>query len=256
MNQAWKRTLQLLWVGALIAWTHPAMSAAAGHLSTGFDAANRLYEQGKFADAVSAYEKLTESGSVSQAVYFNLGNALFKSGQIGRAIAAYRQAEKLDPRDPDVETNLRYVREQITGPSLPPSRWQRWFGRLTLNEWTLLATAAFWVWFVLLCARQVRPAWRRVLRSVVTLSSLATVCLCGCLAIAWSAHRAKSAVVIADEATVHNGPLDESPKSFVVHDGAELGVLDSKNDWLKINAGNQRVGWVKRDQVVFEQRGS
>ncbi|HEU0039111.1 MAG TPA: tetratricopeptide repeat protein, partial [Verrucomicrobiae bacterium] len=71
-------------------------------ISSAFDAANRLYEQSKFAEAASAYEKLVQNGAVSPALCFNLGNAFFKASQVGRAIAAYRQAERLTPRDPDV----------------------------------------------------------------------------------------------------------------------------------------------------------
>src|SRR5216684_4002582 len=58
-------------------------------LSSAFQSANKLYEENKFAEAASGYQKLTESGRASAALWFNLGNALFKSGQIGRAIVAY-----------------------------------------------------------------------------------------------------------------------------------------------------------------------
>ena len=76
-----------------------------------FDTANKLYEEGKFAEAAAAYESLVQSRQVSAALYFNLGNAWFKSGQIGRAIAAYRQAEQMTPRDPDLRANLQFARE-------------------------------------------------------------------------------------------------------------------------------------------------
>src|SRR5689334_12086188 len=61
---------------------------------TSFDAANKLYEQGKYADAAAAYQKLIQSGSTSAAVYYNLGNSFFKHGELGRAIAAFRHAQQ------------------------------------------------------------------------------------------------------------------------------------------------------------------
>src|SRR5438874_2259009 len=125
-----------------------------------FDAANKLYEQGKFAEAAAGYEDLGRSSGASAALYFNLGNAFFKSGQIGRAIAAYRSAEQLTPRDPDVRANLQFARKQAQGPSFSPNRWQRWLSKLTLNEWTLLATGSVWLWFLLLAALQWWPQWR------------------------------------------------------------------------------------------------
>src|SRR5438046_2829373 len=89
----------------------------AADTATAFDAANKLYEQGKFAEAASGYESLVQSNSASPALHFNLGNALFKSGQIGRALLAYRQAEQMTPRDPDVRANLQFARKQAQGPT-------------------------------------------------------------------------------------------------------------------------------------------
>src|SRR5258705_237395 len=91
-----------------------------------FAVANKLYYENKFGDAAVAYERLIQSGRASAAVYFNLGNAWFKSGQLGRAIAAYRRAESLTPRDPDVRANLQFARNQAQGPTFIPNRWQLW----------------------------------------------------------------------------------------------------------------------------------
>ena len=67
-----------------------ASSTVGANPSTEFDAANRLYEQGKFKEAIAAYEALAKSGSVSPALFFNLGNSFYKAGEIGRAIGSYR----------------------------------------------------------------------------------------------------------------------------------------------------------------------
>jgi len=45
---------------------------------TAFESANKLYGQGKFAEAASAYEQILKSGRASTAVYFNLGNAFLR----------------------------------------------------------------------------------------------------------------------------------------------------------------------------------
>ena len=220
--------------------------------STDFDAANKLYEEGKFADAASAYEKLVQSGQVSAALYFNLGNAWFKSGQIGRAIAAYRQAQQIAPRDPDLRANLQFARNQTPSPTLPPSRWQRWMGRLTLNEWTVLAAGAVWLWLGLLAVLQWRPALRPILRTYVYSLAVLVVLLGACVIAALREARfVRTAVVVSHEATVRYGPLAESPTAFTVHDGAELRVLDQKDEWLQVSAGPRRIGWLRRDQAVL-----
>jgi len=64
------------------------------------------------------------------------------------------------------------------------------------------------------------------------------------------ARTERTAIVVLPDASVRNGPLDESPNSFTVHDGAELAVLDHKNEWLQVEVDGGRTGWIRKDQVV------
>ena len=227
-----------------------ASAWAAENVASEFDSANKLYEQGKFSDAVAAYEKMIQSGSVSPALHFNLGNALFKSSRMGRAIVAYRQAEQLAPRDPDVRANLQFARNQIQGPTQRPDRWRRWLGQLTVNEWAVLASVAVWLCLISLMLAQIRPALKSSLRNFAIASGIVSVLLCVGLAVVFCAGSREVAIVTAHETVIRNGPLDESQSAFLAHDGAELAVLDTKDDWLQVSAG-QRSGWVKRDQVLI-----
>jgi len=225
------------------------------NLDSSFEAANKLYYEGKFAEAASAYEKLLRSAPPSPALYFNLGNAWFKSGQLGRAIAAYHQAERFAPRDPDLRANLQFARNQIQGPSLSSKRWQRWLNKLTLNEWTVLATTVVWFWLLLITALQWRAASKRSFRGLILGLGIASAMLGGCFALSlYLNHVQQIAVVITPEAVVRRGPLEESPNAFALHDGAELQVLDRKDDWLLITTDPRRLGWLRRDQVLLASK--
>lgn len=239
-----------LWLGVLLLGVGCVVSGEPAAPS--FESANKLYEEGKFADAAAAYEKLALSGQTSAALFFNLGNAFFKSGQLGRAIAAYRQAEQITPRDPDVRANLQFARKQPAGPSVQPTRWQQWLGHLSLNEWTMLTAGAVWILFLLLAACQRWPNARASLRNFVIIMALATVCLVACLSAAFYQMRAtRMAIVISRDAVVRLGPLAESQEAFTAHDGAELRVVDQKDEWVAVSAGPGRFGWVRRDQVLL-----
>src|SRR5205809_228796 len=72
-----------------------------------FDEANRLYEQGKYPEAIALYQAILKTGRSSSAVWYNLGNACFKHGELGRAICFYLKARALSPRDADIQANLR-----------------------------------------------------------------------------------------------------------------------------------------------------
>ncbi|MBC8096924.1 MAG: tetratricopeptide repeat protein [Akkermansiaceae bacterium] len=228
-----------------------ARATFAAEVESHFDAANQLYEQGRFAEAASAYDGLIRSNAVSSTVYFNLGNARFKAGEAGQAIAAYRNAQELSPRDPDLRANLQFVRNQIQGPNAQPDRWQSWLGRLTVNEWTILAAVPFWALLLLLTAIQLRPRLRATLRGFVWLGGMATVAFTALLISTWQTHSRPTAIVTTRDAVVRNGPLEESQSTFTVHDGAELKLLDQKNDWVQIGVGD-RIGWLKREQVIVD----
>lgn len=225
----------------------------ADYTSDKFDRANKLYEQNKFADAASAYDELVATGKVSAAVFFNRGNAFFKQNQIGKAIASYRQAEKMAPRDPEARANLQFARNQVGGVTLKMERWKNWLNHLTVNEWTALVTITFWLLFALLAVVQWRTELKRTLNKFII--ALAAILLLLAVPLGLSIqdfYSNKVAIVTVREAVVRNGPLDESQISFRANDGAELSVLDSKGEWLQVSDG-RRLGWVKHNAVlIFE----
>jgi tetratricopeptide (TPR) repeat protein len=215
-----------------------------------FNMANKLYAEGKFATAADVYGKILQSGAVSPALYFNYGNAEFRLGHLGRAIAAYRRAELLAPRDDEARANLNFVRKQVAGPTLSENWWQDWLGALTLNEWATLAAGTFWLTFILFAVRQIRPAWRARLRGLTAAIVIFTILSCTGLAAAATVHfTQETAVVIASEATARSGPFTGAQDAFKVHDGAELAVLNRRNNWLQVSDDSGRIGWLPAKQV-------
>ena len=215
-----------------------------------FNNANKLYEQQKFAAAAAEYESVVQGGYRSANVYFNLGNAYFKAGQLGRAIAAYRQAEQILPRDPDIHANLQFARNEA-GVKDGASVWLQWIRRLTLNEWTVAAAAVIWLFFLLLILGQWRPALRKPLRLWTGVVAMRGVFLIICVVSAAEDRVGTTyAVVVTQEAVVRRGPLDESQSYFTLRDGAEVEVLDRKEKWLQVTDASRRIGWLPEAQVV------
>jgi len=223
----------------------------AADVATDFSAANELYAKGKFADAAAAYEKIIQANGESPALLFNCGNAEFKAGHLGQAIATYRRAELLAPRDAELRANLAFVRNQVQGATLRESHWHNLVGSLTLNEGTLLTAMFFWAMFILLAARQIQPALASKLRGVTRLAVVLTIFSGMVLALQAASHfNASVAVVTGAEATARVGPFDDAQSAFTAHDGAELRVLDRHDDWVQVADSSGKMGWFSEKQVA------
>lgn len=221
-------------------------------VSTAFDEANRLYEQGKYKEAIAAYHQLASRNQVSSAIYFNLGNAHFRLGQLGHAIASYRLAQQLDPRDPDIRANLRFARESAGVSATSGRRWLRWFNLLTINELTLVTVATVWPLFLVLTLTEFRRDWARPLRPLRTLLALAAALALLCLGfVLRTRFHASSAVVVQKDAAVRYGPFAEAQTFFVLRDGVEVRVLNEKDGWLHISDSSKRTGWLEPGSVVI-----
>jgi tetratricopeptide (TPR) repeat protein len=222
----------------------------AADVAADFSTANELYAKGKFADAAAVFEKILQTGGQSPALLFNYGNAEFKAGHFGKAIAVYRQAELLAPRDAELRANLAFVRNQVQGATLRETSWQKWIGSLTLNEGALLTAVFFWALFALLAARQIRPALAPKLRTATRTVVALTIFSGAVLALQAANHFNSSvAVVTGAEATARSGPFEDAQSAFTAHDGAEMRVLDRHDDWVQVANGAGKIGWLSRKQV-------
>jgi tetratricopeptide (TPR) repeat protein len=222
----------------------------AADVAADFSAANKLYAQGKFADAAAGYEKTLNSGAASPSLFFNYGNAEFKAGNLGKAVAAFRRAEMLAPRDSEIRANLAFVRNQVQGATVRESFWQNWLGNLSLNEWTVFAAIVFWLTFLVLAAKQIRPALAAKLKGATWICAALTIFSGTILGVQAANHFSKqTAVVVAANVTARSGPFDDAQSAFTAHDGAELRVLDRHDDWVQVANNAGKIGWLSVKQV-------
>lgn len=211
-----------------------------------FAAANQLYAQGKFGEAAAKYGQILDSGLQSPALWFNDANAEFKAGHLGRAIAAYRHAALLAPRDAEVRANLQFVRNQVGGGTVTESRWRTWLGTLSLREWTCLATASFWLTLALLTFGQLRPALAPRTRGLVWLGFWLTLFSGSALAVQGLGHYQHATAVVTAATPARSGPFDDAQATFTPRDGAELVVLDRHDNWVQVTDQAGHTGWLPR----------
>lgn len=80
-----------------------------------FNAGNALYQSQDFQRALEAYREAIESGdpALASTAWYNLGDALYQSGDLQGSAEAFKQALRLDPRDVDAKHNLERVLQQM-----------------------------------------------------------------------------------------------------------------------------------------------
>ena len=231
--------------------------------------ANQLYEAGRFAQAAQAYEQLADQGYAGSALFFNLGNAYFRQGDLGRAILNYRRAQRLAPRDGDIETNLRIARAQAVGQleadeesgpgdspdGLPLGMASDALGRwLTLNELAMGALAA-WILFMLLLllfmSARTGSTWKRGLK--VALAASALVLALGVFALGSyliTDQTESEGVVVAAEVNVTSGPGVQYPAELALQSGAEIELVERRGSWVRLALpGGELEGWVPAHTV-------
>ena len=70
-----------------------------------FAKANQEYAQGHFTEAIASYEALVRLGQWNANLFYDLGNAYFRTRDFGRAILNYERAIALDQHHPEATAN-------------------------------------------------------------------------------------------------------------------------------------------------------
>ena len=80
-----------------------------------FNEGNALYQNQEFERALEAYRDAIESGdtALAEGAWYNLGNSFFRQQQLDASLEAYKQALRINPGDLDAKHNLERVLEQM-----------------------------------------------------------------------------------------------------------------------------------------------
>ncbi len=110
-------------------------------VSDSVSAANQLYNSAKYQDAIRKYQFVVAQGFESAELYFNLGNAFYKTGNATYAILNYERAKKLAPNDEDIKYNLDMAHTQIVDNivTLPEPGFLRWWKQMISSQ-----SISFW----------------------------------------------------------------------------------------------------------------
>ena len=242
--------------GDLLGTTFPGINVDQTDIDSLYHIANSLYQQGQYEPALEQYNTLILSGKESADLYYNMGNAAYRSNSIGHAILYYEKALKLEPAHEDAIHNLDFVSryrldtfEEV--PVLFLGAWINGFVQLFPEQsWSILAMAFF---IIILTGLLVFLFSRRmVLKKSGFISGLvALILFVITLSSAISRHRdivnPDSGIILAPSVVVRSSPSASGTELFILHEGTKIKVNEEVSGWQNVKLIDGREGWILVD---------
>jgi tetratricopeptide (TPR) repeat protein len=222
-------------------------------------AANQLYTSEQYQKAIGLYKEILMGGKESAELYYNLGNACYKTGDICNAILYYERAHLLAPNDADIVFNLKIANQFVVTSiePLPQPFFVRWRNSVinlyAVDTWAKISIFSF-IFFLAALGLYVFSRSSKIKRS----SFIAGVFLIGLTLFTFSfASKQKSeinnhnnAIVFCPRVTVKSAPTETATDLFLIYEGLKVQITDSLKNWneIKLQDGNQ--GWLKDSCIV------
>ncbi len=230
-----------------------SMLIAASALDESFEAATTAYDQGNYQDAVTVLEQLVSAGVAEPEVFYNLGNAYYRSGLLAYAIANYERALQLDPQLEEAQQNLttciRQTERSLSKPQ--PPDWEQsllfWHYNLRRDTSLKLAVLTWCLLWALLALRQVRryPYLRRSALAMGLMTALFA-------ASGWVKSSPQQLAVAAHrELPVRYGKSDTETIRFELYEGDRVAIDRREDGWTRVETAGGERGWTRDEYLVF-----
>jgi len=243
-----------LLLGLLIFSREGWASEAAASL---YNQANRHYGQNQFGKAIELYGQAQKGGLHNSDLYYNFGNAAYKSADLGRAVLYWSAAERLSPRDPDIRANLRLVQGRISkalpvSSSNPITEFFKALRDLSSSRgWGMLLSVSIWGFWAALSLRIIFSRSRfKTGFSVLLFSFIILVLASGAGFLSRrSWEQEPAAVVTANDVSAKSGPGRDLTNVFNLPAGARVLVKECRSGFCSIELPPGMVGWVDEKSI-------
>ena len=207
--------------------------------------ATTLYNTGKFTESAEKFEKVLENIK-NPDIYYNLGNAYYKSGKLGLAILNYKRSLKMR-WDEDCQKNLTLALSQTKDNiSENINIFENWILKQNSDNWFKAFLIILSI-FSLLISRMI---WRRRFRIITISSFLFLLIMTGSIfGLSVSMHSRQEGVVISSETGVQSAPIAGETVSFKLHEGAIVEIVKEQGRWLRIMLPNGLSGWILKKDI-------
>ena len=222
--------------------------------------ANTLYAKGDYSNAAKLYEKILSKDGVAPELYYNLGNAYYKSNEIGRSVLNFERALRLSPSFEDAKFNLELAHLKVVDNIVPSPTFfiGRWINNLikllSSNEWLFISLSVFI--FGLILAFIFIFGSSRVTRKISFYFTIVLIGVSFFTLVFAGVRKAQmfnhsDAIVMSGVITVKSSPDKSGTDLFQLHEGAKVSIKSTLGSWTEIKLANGGIGWV--EQVNIER---
>jgi len=216
--------------------------------------ADSAYVRGEYQQAIKDYEALLKQGA-SADLYYNLGNAYYRTENITKAVLNYERALLLSPSDRDIRFNLQMARSKTIDKITPEQEmffitWYRSLINLaSVDGWARTALIALALAIILaLMYLFSERIWLRKVGFFGAIFLIAVFILSNVFA-----HQQKDllinrrgAIVTAGAVTVKSTPDKKGTDLFILHEGTKVTITDaSMKEWKGIRLADGKEGWIE-----------
>lgn len=216
------------------------------------------YAKGNYQQAIKDYQEILKTG-VSSEIYYNLGNAYYRTDNITQALLAYERALQLSPGDNDIRFNLQYARSKTIDKITPETEmfFVTWYNSLvnftSVDRWANTAIVsivmALLLILVFLFAPQMCARKSGFYGSAVFLLLFAFANLFA-FQQKHELETKQGAIVIAPTVNVKKTPAASGTDVFVIHEGTRVDITDrGMKQWRGVKLADGREGWLKTSQI-------
>jgi len=223
-----------------------------------FEQANEAYTKGRYQQAIEQYETIFNEGLTSNELYYNLGNAYYKTNQIGKAILNFERALVVAPSDEDAAYNLALLNEQLSD-DLDVIRdffltqwWQEFYTTFSSTTWSYLTILSLWLGFAGMSLWLLATTRSRKKQGFIGGLFFLLVALLLFFAAKSKGSRelhSQQAIVMTKSIELLNGPDTQSTSLLTIHEGLKVELLDEIGEWWKVKLSNGEQGWLLKENL-------
>ena len=216
------------------------------------------YAKGNYQQAIKDYQEILKAG-VSSEIYYNLGNAYYRTDNITQALLAYERALQLSPGDNDIRFNLQYARSKTIDKITPETEmfFVTWYHSLvnftSVDRWANTAIVSIVMALLLILVFLFAPQmWARKSGFYGSAVFLLLFAFANLFAFQQKheLETKQGAIVIAPTVNVKKTPAVSGTDVFVIHEGTRVDITDrGMKQWRGVKLADGREGWLKTSQI-------